>query len=283
MSPGSSLALLYIVIAAFAGLSAHVIAQQVFHVPYPGYDDLPQQMQLLQIVRFFAFYAISVILALSLRERSRPAKLGIVFFCSAAFYEQLLRVPVMEGIVTNAWAYAFLPQFALYLKVFLFSVIVVLTAEFAEQSRDSVRRIGILVIGCAVVAAFLIAFEKVGPGFELYLRQLARPPRPDDVALPQDYGFAILVPAYLTYIVPTFAMYLYFRAFSQVISMGAIAVTLLYMTMLSLARGTLLIALISIGPHFLSVFQFSAEVLIATGLIAFFFRDRQDGRTKSHG
>ncbi|WP_138464863.1 hypothetical protein [Poseidonocella sp. HB161398] len=274
-----------VAISGFAGLSVHVIAQQVFDVPYPsgslGFTRM--EAALLALARHAAFYAISAILVASLKDRSRWTKLAVLFFCSAAFYEELLRVPVMQGLVTGAWAFSLLPQLALYAKALLFSVVVLLSAALAAPFEDRLRRYGLHVLGAMIAALFLFAFDDLLPVLQQFLMQFATPPGPEDQLLSQDYGALILIPAYLTYIVPTYAMYLYFRAFAAMVDAGAVAVCLLYMALLAVARGTALIALMSIGPGFLSVFQFTAQILVATALICVFFRDDLAARAPKAG
>ncbi|WP_108259796.1 hypothetical protein [Mangrovicoccus ximenensis] len=258
-------------------MSVHVIAQQVFHLPYPATGLPPLLAALIALTRHAALCAISVILVLGLGERGGWTKLATLFFCTAAFYEELLRVPVMQGIVTGAWAFAFLPQAAIYAKTFVFSAMVLVTVALAERAGDRLRKCGTFAIGGVIATLFLFAFGEVRPALEQVLMQFADPPRAEDAIRSEAYGMLILMAAYATYILPSCAMYLYFRAFAETFRGGAVAVCLLYIALLSLARGTLLISLVSIGPDFLPVFQFAAQLFVATVLICVFFRSELPG------
>lgn len=274
MSPIFSLrAVLLVAFAGTVGLSVHVIAQQVFHVPYPETGFTRLESALLALSRHVALYAISIILVLSLKKKGHWVKLATLFFCTAAFYEQLVRVPVMQSIVTNAWGFAFLPQIAIYAKTLLFSVVVLLTAVLAAPFGDRLRKYGTFAIGGVIATLFLFAFDNVLPVLEQFLMQFAAPPQAEVAIRSEAYGTLILLVAYATYIVPSWAMYLYFRAFAATLGGGAVTVCLLYIALLSMARGTMLISLASIGPDFLPVFQFAAQILVTTGLICFFFRN----------
>nr|WP_272211808.1 hypothetical protein [Marinicella sp. W31]MDC2877696.1 hypothetical protein [Marinicella sp. W31] len=242
-------------------------------MPYPETGVTRLESALLALSRHVALYAISVILVLSLKKKGRWITLATLFFCTAAFYEQLVRVPVMQSIVTNAWGFAFLPQVAVYAKVLLFSVLVLLTAALAAPFGDRLRKYGIFAIGGVIATLLLFALDNILPVLEQFLMQFAAPPQAENVIQSEAYGTLILLAAYATYIVPSWAMYLYFRAFAATLGGGALAVCLLYIALLSLARGTLLISLASIGPDFLPVFQFAAQILVATGLICVFFRN----------
>ncbi len=180
-------------------LGTHVVMITYLHVPFPA--DSPTTGLLL-----FANRVLIVLGALLLYERSdlarsslaAPWKVLLCFVLFTTMTERLLRVPLMNGFVTTAYAYSFLGTVPTLIRWLVLACLVVLagTRWRAPWQKAAVAVAGaalvFLVVGPLATAAYAPVLTKF-----TYLNH--------DAVYPFPYGWQVTSAAFVTFVEPVAA------------------------------------------------------------------------------
>ena len=250
-------------ISLVLGLGVHVVMITYLHVPYP--DDPPTTGTLL-----FCNRVLIVLAALLLYERSElarcslavPWKMLLCFVLFTTMIELLLRVPLMNGFVSTAWAYSFLGVVPKLVPWVVLACIVVLTGT---RWREPWQKIAVAVAGAGI--AFLIVRPLVTAAYQPVLTQFAY--LNHDAVYPFPYGWQVTTAAFITYAEPVTACLVTAALTWKRLPARPLSKVLFFALLVTMLRGSVLSPLAHAVKHadrfwpaFLSSGQFSAESVI---------------------
>jgi hypothetical protein len=249
------------VITWVLALSTHVVMQDVLHIPYPHFRSKTD-------AAYFFDYSAKVLAILYLyrlvhdkfSHLSLSVKCLLLFVLISMLDESLIRMPLMNGIVTSAWVFSLTLGLPILVAYLLLSCLIVI---FAPR----LPRVWQQVLGALLIAALLHFL--ITPVTSKYVNMLlAQLPRPENIISPP-YGLNVLVPAYLTFAEPVVACFILARMVWSKLSLASVKGLSLFVLLIMSIRGVLFAPFICIFyanvpplTAMLSVGQFSLEALV---------------------
>ena len=187
-------------VTGVCALSIHVTLLQVFNVPYPSHYPktgllpvfLPRVMLTLAAMEFWHLSGDR------LRRLSAPGRCAFLFLLLAALREQFIRLPVMNGVVSTAYAYSFLANIPVLVP---YAVLACLIVAGTPTGGRTWRRAAGAVAFAAL--AFLVCEPLSARLFQPVLDRFAFLAHAEIYDPP--YGPNVQIPAYLTYVEPVTA------------------------------------------------------------------------------
>jgi hypothetical protein len=252
-----------IVITWVLALSTHVVMQDVLHIPYPKFYSKTG-------AAYFFDYSAKVLAILCLyrlvhdkfSHLSLPVRCLLLFVLIAMLNESLLRLPLMNGIVTSAWVFSLILGLPILIAHLLLACLVVISAP-------RLPRVWQQILGAFLIGALLhfLLTPVISEHVNMLLAQLPQP-RPENIISPP-YGLNVLVPAYLSFAEPVVACFILARIVWNKLSLASVKGLSLFVLLIISMRGVLLAPFICIFyanlppvTAMLSVGQFSLEALV---------------------
>ncbi len=172
-------------------LSVHVFMSDVLHIPYPhNYPRTNWPVYCSNVLLVFtAIYCYQLSKNQLIHSPTLLKCLG-VFILLAMLNGDLIRAPLMTGIVTSAWLFSFIQNLPRLLPHLLLACAIVLTAS--KLCRTWQQILMALLLGGLLPFLASIARGQIAP----LLNSLQ--PRPEDIIHPP-YGINVMLPSYLSF------------------------------------------------------------------------------------
>jgi hypothetical protein len=252
-----------VVITGVLALSAHVVMQEVFLVPYPKFYPKTGLVYFFEYsCRVLAIIYLYRLIRGKFANLSVPMRCLLLFVLIAMLDEKLIRMPLMSGIATSAWTLSLINSLPNLIAYLLLACLVVI---FSPRLRLVWQQI----LGALLIAALLnfLIVPVISQHVDSLLAQLPQP-RPEDIISPP-YGLNVLVPAYLSFAEPVVACFILAGIVSRKLSFASVKGLSLFVLLIMSMRGVLLAPFIYIFyahlpplTAMLSVGQFSLEALV---------------------
>ena len=268
-----------VLITGIFALSVHVFMSDVLHVPYPhnyprtGWPAYCSNV----LLTFTAMYCYQLTKNQFAHSHALLKCLGI-FILLATLNENLIRLPLMTGIITSAWLFSFIQNLPRLLPHLFLACAIVLTASKLFRTWQQILMA--LLIGGLLPFLESIISEQIAP----LLNSLQ--PRPEDIIY-EPYGLDVTLPSYLSFYEPALACFMLASLVWQKLSAESIKRFGQFVLLILLLRGLLLAPFIyilyadNISPitAILSVGQFFLQYLVLALLTATFWQ-RWDKRNQ---
>jgi len=183
-------------LAGAVSLSIHVVMIEALGVAYPDDTGAPAWAKAANmagtVIAMLAFYR----LARPGLERHGPLARGLIVLVLLAMVKEELRGLVMDGVVTQGWAFAALKEVpSLVVMAFIAAAVVAVGPRLQGWLS--------LLAGGAVLGAvaFFAVQPAIGAAYGPWLQSMAYLAKPDLYQMP--YPIQVMVPAYLTFAEPT--------------------------------------------------------------------------------
>ena len=187
------------VLTAVCALSVHAAAVQLFHLP--GMDGYPTGGPLVFLTQAGMVAAAIVLWRLAPPNISKlpiPVKCLLLFVLLAMLFQRLIRLPLMDAVVTTAWSFSFLANLPALAPFLVVACLVVWSAPVLRQPWQ------VLVAGVVIAAlAFPLCGSLATLLFQPILAFAAGLDHEPVYNMP--YGLNVLVPAYVTALEPAIA------------------------------------------------------------------------------
>ena len=187
------------VLTAVCALSVHAAAVQLFHLP--GMDKYPTGGPFVFLTQAGMVAAAIVLWRLAppnIGKLPIPVKCLLLFVLLAMLFQRLIRLPLMDAVVTTAWSFSFLANLPALVPFLVVACLVVWAAPVLSRPWQ------VLVAGVIIAA---LAFPLCGPLatslFQPILDSAAGLDHEPVYNMP--YGLNVLVPAYVTALEPATA------------------------------------------------------------------------------
>ncbi len=187
------------VLTAVCALSVHAAAVQLFHLP--GMDEYPTGGPLVFLTQAGMVAAAIVLWRLAppnIDKLPIPVKCLLLFVLLAMLFQRLIRLPLMDAVVTTAWSFSFLANLPALAPFLVVACLVVWATPVLSRPWQ------VLVAGVVIAA---LAFPLCGPLatslFQPILDSAAGLDHEPVYNMP--YGLNVLVPAYVTALEPATA------------------------------------------------------------------------------
>ena len=187
------------VLTAVCALSVHAAAVQLFHLPgMAGYPTGGPLVFLTQAGMATAAIVLWRLATPSLVGLPTYARCLLLFVLLAMLFQRLIRLPLMDAIVTTAWSFSFLANLPALVPFLVVACLVVWAAPLLSRPWQ------MLVAGVLVATlAFPLCGSLAGSLFQPILAYAAGLAHGPIYNMP--YGTRVLVPAYATALEPASA------------------------------------------------------------------------------
>ncbi|MGV3279118.1 hypothetical protein ACFX5K_05685 [Rickettsiales bacterium LUAb2] len=209
--------ILYIVITTIIALSVHIISLYI-GIPYPNYKILHNQIieilaMLSKVIGYYIFYYLAYF---KLFKLNKFKQLILLFLLILAIQESLIRLQVMEMLVTKTFWFPIVTSIPNYLNNFVLASWIVIFFSIYYQSLTNVSKLSKLLYALlSIILAMVIYILAAKFGNWLIgniIPYINQPLAQNNYDFP--YPLWVNIIAYITYLVPVIAS---FSMFSLII------------------------------------------------------------------
>lgn len=261
-----------VLITGILALSVHVFMSDVLHIPYPynyPHTGWPAYCSHV-LLTFTTMYCYQLTKNQLMHSPTLLKCLGI-FILLAMLNGDLIRAPLMTGIVTSAWLFSFIQNLPTLLPHLFLACVIVLTASKLLRAWQKI--LAALLIGGLLLFLASIIGEQIRP----LLNSLQ--PRPEDIIY-EPYGTNVMLPSYLSFYEPVLACFMLASLVWKKLSANSMKRFGQFVLLILLLRGLLLAPFIyvfyadnmSLITAILSIGQFFLQDLVLALLTATFWQ-----------